>query len=32
MKFCPNCLRVTRHIRVNASTMRCEVCGRNSVG
>lgn len=31
-KYCPGCMRNTYHIRVNAMTVRCEVCGRQSIG
>ena len=29
-KYCPNCMRITRQIRVKAGNIRCEVCGRES--
>lgn len=32
IKWCVNCMRQTRHFKVRASVIRCEVCGRESIG
>ncbi len=31
-RWCPGCLREQQYLRVNASTMRCLVCGRQTIG
>lgn len=31
-KWCQKCMRQTRHIKVRAGTIRCEVCGTESIG
>lgn len=31
-RWCPGCLRGQQYIRVNAGTIRCLACGRQTIG
>lgn len=31
-RWCPGCMREQQYVRVNASTIRCLVCGRQTIG
>ena len=31
-RWCPGCLREQQYIRLNAGTIRCLACGRQTIG